>query len=161
VVLVLYVVLWTLVWYIMLGGLYWTHCELPILLKVLAKMLLIQCPLIFWSNFFESLFNRIFLFSNHMLSPTSNSSGFCLFLLNYFFIFFCASFIDFVACSQLLCNSVRNSSNFGNSICIMRLPFYGCLPKFSSNGVFPVATCLLSLYWNSAAANHSVQLSCW
>ena len=110
----------------------------------------------FWSSFFEGQFDWIFLFSNHMLSPTFNPWEFHLFLLNCFFIFFCASSIDFVACSQFFCNPARNSSNFENSIDTMRLPFHGCLPKLSLKGVLPVATCCLSLYWNFAAANHSV-----
>ena len=114
----------------------------------------------FWSNFFEGQFDWIFLFSNHMLSPTFNPWGFYLFLLNCFFIFFCASSINFVAYFQLFCNPVRNSSNLGNLDCTTRSPFHGCLPKFSSNSVLPVAACLLSLYWNSAAASQSVQLSC-
>ena len=107
----------------------------------------------FWSNFFESQFDWIFLFFNHMLSPTFNSWGFHLLLLNCFFIFFYASSIDFVACSQLFYNPVRNSSNLGNSDCTTRSPFHGCLPKFSSNSVLPVAMCLLLLYWNSASAS--------
>ena len=42
----------------------------------------------FWSSFFEGRFDWIFLFSNHMLSPTFSSWGFLLFLLNCLFIFF-------------------------------------------------------------------------
>ena len=117
---------------------------------------ILKGPYHFWSNFFEDWFNWIFLFSNHMFSPTFNPWGFCLFLSNYFFIFFCAFSIDFVAYSQLFYNPARNSSNLGNSVCTTRSLFYGCLPKFSSNGILPVTACLLSLYWNSTAANHSI-----
>ena len=115
---------------------------------------------LFWCSFFESLFKWIFLFSNHTLSPIFNSWGFLCFLSNYFFVVSYAVSIDFVASFQLLCRPVRNSSNLENSVCTMRLPFYGCLPKLSSKGVLPVAMCLLSLYWNSVAASHFVQLSC-
>ena len=59
---------------------------------------------------------------------------FYLFLPNYLFIFFCASFIDFIACSQLFCSPARNSSTLGNSNHTTRSPFHKCLPKFSSNG---------------------------
>ena len=114
---------------------------------------------LFWSNFFKSQFE--FLFSSHMFSPTFNLWGFLHFLLNCFFIFFWASFIAFVASSQLLCRPARNSSIFRNSIYITMLLFYGYLPKLSLNGVWLVATCFLLLYWNSTATIHSVQLSCW
>ena len=46
-VLALYVVLWTVVHCILLVGLHWTHCELPIFLEVPAKIPLNQCPLRF------------------------------------------------------------------------------------------------------------------
>ena len=115
----------------------------------------------FWSNFFEGQFDCIFLFSNHILSPTFSSWEFHLFLSYCFFILFCTSFIDFEACSQLFCNPVKNSSTLGNSDWTIRLLFYGCLLKFNLNGVLPVATYFLSLYWNSAVDSHSVQLSYW
>ena len=107
-------------------------------------------------NFFEGLFDWIFLFSSHMLSPTFSPWGFCLFLSNCLFMFFYASSITFVACFQLICNPTRNFSTLRISDCTIRSPFHGCLPKFNSNGILPVAVCLLSLYWNSVAANHSV-----
>ena len=112
-------------------------------------------------SFFEGRFEWIFLFSSHMLLPTFNSWGFFLFLSNCFFIFFCTSSIALVACFQLFCNPIRKSSTHRMSIFTMRSHFQGCLPKFNLNGVLPVAACLLSLYWNSAAANQFVQLSCW
>ena len=115
----------------------------------------------FWFSFFEGRFDWIFLFSNHILSPTFSPWGFLLFLLNCLFIFFWASSINFVACSQLFCSPVRNFSNLRNFICTTRLPFHGCLPKFSLNRVHPVAACLLLLYWNSTATSYSIQLSCW
>ena len=98
------------------------------------------------SNFFEGWFNWIFLFSSHILSLTFSPWGFHLFLLNCLFIFFCASSIAFVACSQLFYIPVRNSFIYGISNCTTRLPFHGCLPKFNLNSVLSVATCLLSLY---------------
>ena len=113
------------------------------------------------SNFFEGQFDWIFLFSNHILLPTFSSWGFLLFLSNCFFILLYASSIAFVACSQLFCIPIRNFSTHGISIWTIRSPFQGCLLKFNLNGIFPVATYFLSLYWNSAAANQSVQLSCW
>ena len=117
---------------------------------------ILKGPYLFWSNFFKDLFKWIFLFSSHMLSPIFNLWEFLHFLSNCFFILFWATSINFVASSQLLCNPIRNSSNFRNSICATRLPFHGCLPKLSLNGVHPVATYFLSLYWNSAATSHSV-----
>ena len=122
---------------------------------------ILKGPYHFWSNFFEGQFNWIFLFSNHILSPTFNPWGFHFFLSNYFFIFFYTSSIDFVACSQLFCNSARNSFNLWNSDYTTSLLFHRYLPKFSSNGVLSIIVCLLSLYWNFAAASQSVQLSCW
>ena len=132
----------------------WNASE-PIFFEILKGLYL------FWSNFFEGLFDWMFLFSNHMFSPTFSSCRFHLFLSNCFFILFCTSFIDLVACSQLFCNPARNSSSFRNSDCTMRLSFHRYLPKFNLNSVLPVAACLLSLYWNSTAANYSIQLSCW
>ena len=118
-------------------------------------------PYLLLSSFFEGQFKWIFLFSSHMLSPTFNPWGFLLFLSNYFFMFFCASSIALVVCSQLFCSPIRNSSTLGMSVWIIRSLFHGCLLKFNSNGVFPVAACFLSLYWNSAIANQFVQPSYW
>ena len=112
-------------------------------------------------NFFKGWFDWIFLFSNHMLSPTLSPWEFHLFLSNCCFIFFCASSIAFIACSQLFCIFAKNSSTLGISDCTLRFPFYECLPKFNSNSVLFIATCFLSLYWNSTATIHSIQLSCW
>ena len=122
---------------------------------------ILNSPYFLLSSFFEGQFKWIFLFSSHMLSPIFNPWGFLLFLSNYFFIFFWASSIAFVACSQLFCNSFMNSSTHKISICTMRSPFQGCLSKFNLNRVLPVATCFLSLYWNSATASQFVQSSCW
>ena len=116
---------------------------------------------LFWSNFFQGLFTWIFLFSSHTLSPTFNSREFLHFLSNCFFILFWATSINFMASFQLLYSPIRNSSNFRNSVCATRLPFHRCLPKLSSNGVHPVATCFLSLYWNFITASYSVQSFCW
>ena len=55
---------------------------------------------LFWSNFFKSQFNWIFLASNHMLSPTFSSCGSCLFLSNCFFIALSDWFILFVHCFE-------------------------------------------------------------
>ena len=118
-------------------------------------------PYLLLSSFFEGQFKWIFLFSSHMLSPTFNPWEFLLFLSNCFFMFFCTSSIALVTCFQLFCSLIRKSSTLGISIWTTRSPFQGCLPKFNSNGVYPVATCFLSLYWNSAAANQFVQSSCW
>ena len=115
---------------------------------------------LFWSSFFEGHFKWIFLASSHILSPIFSSCGFLLFLSNCFFIVYFAISIDILALSQLLCSSSRKSFSFGNSILINRFPFYKCLPKLSSNGVYFVATCFLSLYWNSATNSYSIQLSC-
>ena len=136
------------------GSSSWNPSE-PIFFKILKGLYLLL------SNFFKSQFKWIFLFSSHTLSPTFSPWGFYLFLSNCLFIFFCASSIAFVACSQLFCSPVRNFSTLGISDCTTRSPFHECLPKFNLNGVLPVTACLLSLYWNSAAANHSVQLFCW
>ena len=118
---------------------------------------------LFWSSFFKGFFEWIFLAFNHMLSSSFNSCRFCLFLSNCSFMTFCANSINFVAFSQLCCNPIRNSSNFGNSICTVRLPFYGCLPKLSMNGVCPIATCffgillLQSILFSHSASNwHNV-----
>ena len=108
---------------------------------------------LFWLSFFEGLFKWIFLVSSHTLSPVFNSCRFCLFLSNCLFIAYFAISIDFVASFQLLYNTIRNSSSFGNSICTVKFLFHGCLPKLSSNRVLPIA---ILLYWNSAAINYSV-----
>ena len=136
------------------GSSSWNTLE-PIFFKILKS------PYLFWYNFFKGLFNWIFLFSNHTFSPTFSSCRFCLFLSNCFFILFCAFSIDLVTCFQLFYNPIRNSFSFGNFDCTMRSPFHGCLPKFNSNDILPVTTCLLLLYWNSIAANYSIQLFCW
>ena len=113
------------------------------------------------SNFFEGQFDWIFLFLSHTLSLTFNSWEFYLFLSNCLFILFWAFSIAFVTYSQLFCIPARNSSTLEISIYTIRLPFYGCLPKFSLNSVFSITTCFLLLHWNSAATSQSVQLSCW
>ena len=101
---------------------------------------------LFWSSFFEGLFEWIFFASNYTLSLTFSLWGFLFFLSNCFFITSCIASIDFVASSQLLCNPVRNSSNFGNSVCTIKLPFHRYYPKLSLNGVCPVAAYFLPLY---------------
>ena len=110
----------------------------------------------FWFSFFEGLFKWIFLASNHMLSPFFNPCGFHLFLSNCFFIVSLAMSIALVIFSQLFCKPIKNSSSFGNSICTVKFPFHGCCPKLSLNRICPIATCFLSLYWNSAIVSHSV-----
>ena len=127
----------------------------PISFKILKGLYLLSF------NFFESRFDWIFLFSSHMLSLTFSPWGFHLFLLNCLFMFFCAFSIAFVVCSQLFCSPARNSSTLRISDCTTRLPFHRCLSKFNLNGVLSVVVCFLSLYWNSAAANYSIQLFCW
>ena len=117
---------------------------------------ILQDLYLFWSSFFEGWFEWIFLASNHMLFPAFNPCEFCLFLSNYLFIASFTISIDFVAFSQLYCSPIRNSSNFGNSVCTVRFSFYRCLLKLSLKGVLPVAICFLSLYWNSATASHSI-----
>ena len=116
---------------------------------------------LFWSNFFENQFKCIFLASNRMLFSTFNPYGFCLFLSNYLFIASFAISIDFMAFSQLCCSPIRNYSKFGSSVCTVRLPFHRYISKLSLKGVCSVATCFLSLYWNSAIASYSVQLYYW
>ena len=116
---------------------------------------------LFWSNFFEDHFKWIFLASSHILSPTFNPCEFLLFLFNYFFIASFAISINILALSQLLYNLFRKLFSFGNSVLIVMFLFHRCLPKLSSNRICSVATCFLSLYWNSATNNQSVQLSCW
>ena len=122
---------------------------------------ILKGPYLFWSSFFKGLFEWIFLASNHISSPSYNFCRFYLFLSNFLFITSWVSSITLVSSSQLLCKPIKNSSSFGNSICTVRSPFHGWHPKLSLNGVHPVAVCFLSLYWNSTAASHSVQLSCW
>ena len=82
-----------------------------------------------------------------------NTCEFHLFLLNSFFMASFAITLDYFAASQLLCSPSRKYSKFGNSILTVRSPFHGCLPKFNLNGEYPVTTCFLLLYWNSAADN--------
>ena len=118
---------------------------------------ILKDPYLFWFSFFEGLFEWMFLASNHMLSFPFSLCGFCLFLSDCFFMTFCANSIDFMTSSQLCCNPVRNS---GNSICTVRLSFYGCHLKLSINSVCPIAMCFLSLYWNLVVTIHSVQSSC-
>ena len=103
----------------------------------------------------------IFLASNHTLSLSFNPYRFHLFLLNCFFMASFAIFINFFTASQLFCSPSRKSSSFDNFVLTIRSPFYGCLPKFNLNEMYPVAICFLLLYWNLAINNHSVQLSCW
>ena len=122
----------------------------PIFCKILKG------PYLLLSNFFKGRFDWIFLFSSHMLSPTFSLWEFHLFLSNCLFMFFCTSSIAFIAYSQLFCSPTRNSSTLEISDCTTRSPFHRCLPKFNLNSVLPVATCLLSLYWNSAAANYLI-----
>ena len=122
---------------------------------------ILKGPYLFWSSFFEGLFEWIFLASNHILSSSFSPCRFYLFLSNCFFIISCVNSINFVAFSQLLCNPIRNSSNFRNSICTIKLPFYKYHPKLSTNGVCSVAMYFLLLYWNSVATIHSVQSFCW
>ena len=112
----------------------------PMSLRILKGLYL------FWSSFFEGLFKWIFLASSHTLSSAFSPCEFYLFLSNCLFIASFAISINFIASSQLLCNSMRNSSSFGNFVYTIKLPFYRCLSKLSSNGVFPIVACLLSLY---------------
>ena len=141
--LVPHVVLWTVAHCILSAGLCWTCCVssiLPDSWNTLKPMFfeILKDPYLFWSSFFEGLFKWIFLFSNHMLSPTFNPWGFFYFLSNCFFIISYTTSIDFVASFQLLCRPVRKASNIGNSICATRLPFYGYLPKLSLNSVLSI-----------------------
>ena len=131
------------------GSLSW-NTPWPIVFRILKG------PYRFWFSFFESLFKWIFLASNHMLSPSFSPYRFHLFLSNCLFIISFAMSIVLVASSQLFCKLIKNSSSFGNSVCTVKSPFYGCCPKLSLNGVCPIAMCLLSLYWNSATASHSI-----
>ena len=80
-------------------------------------------PYLFWSSFFEGLFEWMFLVSNHMLSSSFSPCGFCFFLSNYLFIASFAISINFVASSQLLCNPIKKFSSFGNFICTVRFSF--------------------------------------
>ena len=121
---------------------------------------ILKGPYLFWSSFFKDLFEWMFLASHHILSSSFSLCRFCLFLLNYFFMTSCADSINFVASSQLYCNLVRNSFNFGNSIYTVNLPSYKYHPKLSTNSICLVTICFLSLYWNSVATIHSVQSSC-
>ena len=107
---------------------------------------ILKGPYFFRLSFFEDLFEWIFLASNHTLYPAFNPCRFLFFLSNCLFITSFAISIDFIASSQLFCNPIRKSSRFGNSVCTTRFPFYKYLPKLSSNGVLPIAKCLLLLY---------------
>ena len=111
----------------------------PMSFKILKGLYLLL------SSFFEGQFDWIFLFSSHTWSPTFKPWGFLLFLSNCRFMFFWASSIACTACFQLSCSFFPNSSTHGNSVCTMRSPFQGCLPKFRLNGVFPVAAYFLLL----------------
>ena len=100
----------------------------------------------------------MFLASNHTSSPSFSPCVFHLFLSNCLFIISLAMSIALVASSQLFHKPIKNSSSFGNSVCTVKSPFHECCSKLSLNGVHPIAMCFLSLYWNFAAASHSVQL---
>ena len=89
----------------------------------------------FWSSFLEGYFDYIFSAFSNTLSLSFNPCGFCLFLLNCFFMASFAIFIDFFTTSQLSYSLSRKLSNFGNSVFTVRFPFYGCLPKLSLNEV--------------------------
>ena len=115
---------------------------------------------LFQSNFFKSLFEQVFLASNHMFSPSFNPCRFLFFLLNCFFMASFAISINIFAFSQLFYNPSRKSFNFDNFMFTVRFLFYRYLLKFSLNGVYSVATCILSLYWNSVTNSHSIQLCC-
>ena len=117
---------------------------------------ILKGPYLFWSNFFEGQFEWIFLASSYIFSPSFNPCRFHLFLSNYLFMASFAIFIDYFAAFQLLHNSSRKSSNFGNSVLIVRSSFHRYFLKFNLNREYPVAICFLSLYWNSTTDNHSV-----
>ena len=114
---------------------------------------------LFWFSFFKSHFDWIFLAFNYTLSSCFNSWEFCFFLSNCFFMASFAFSIDIFVVSQLLCSFSRKVSSFGNSVFIVRSPFHEYCPKLSSNRVYSVAKCFLSLYWNSTTNNHSIQSS--
>ena len=95
--------------------------------------------------FWGSVQMDIFVFQPHIVSFLQ-FLRISLFLSNCFFIVSCITSINFVTSSQLLCSPIRNSSSFRNSICAIRLPFHGYLPKLSMNGVCPIAICFLLLY---------------
>ena len=88
-----------------------------------------------------------------MLSLIFSPCELYLFLSNCFFIASFTTSSDFFITSQLLCSPLRKSSNFGNSIFIIRFSFHKCLSKLSSNRICLVATCFLLLYWNYTADN--------
>ena len=94
----------------------------------LMSLEILKGPYLFWSSFFEGQFKWMFLASNHTLFPAFNPCRFYLFLLNCLFIAFFAISINFLAFFQLLCNLMRNSSNFENSIGIVKFSFQECLP---------------------------------
>ena len=132
--------LWKTLWIIHPSGSSSLNAPDPISFEILNGLYLLL------SNFFEGQFEWIFLLSSHTLSPAFNSWGLLLFMSNWFFIFFWASSSALVTCSQLFYSSFMNSSTHGIIICTTRSSFHRCLPKFNSNGVFPVAACCLSLY---------------
>ena len=103
-------------------------------------------PYIFWSSFFEIDFDWMFFSFSHMLFSCFNPWGLYLFLLNCFFIVSFAFFIGIFTVFQLPCSFSRKVSSFGNSVFIIRFPFCVCLPKLSSNGIYLMAECFLSLY---------------
>ena len=107
-----------------------------------------------------SVWTNVFSFQLHIVSYFQSLWILSLLVKLPFIASFAIS-IDFMASSQLLCNLMRNSSNFENSICTIRFLFLGYLPKLSLNGVCPVTICFLSLYWNSTAASYSIQSSHW
>ena len=86
-------------------------------------------PYLFWSSFFESHFDWVFLAFSHTLSSYFNPWKLCLFLSNYFFMTSFAFSIDIFTVSQLLCSSSQKVSSFGNSVFIIRSPFHECCPK--------------------------------
>ena len=142
-------------WIVHLSGNFSWNTPWPISFEILKSLYL------FCSSFFEDLFEWIFFASNCTLFPAFNSCGFHLFLSNYFFVTSFTIFIDFFAASQLLCSPSKKFSSFGNSIFIVRFLFHECLPKLSLNEVCSITVCLLSLYWNTTADNHSIQFPCW
>ena len=122
--------------------------------------MIVKSPYLFWSSFFESLFNWIFLASSHTCSSFLSSCN-CLLFLSYclFMVSFVLS-IDIFASSYVFFMLFKNSSRLGISMSTVRFSFHGYLLQFRQNRVWFVAACSLSLYWNSTVANYFVQLSC-
>jgi len=114
---------------------------------------------LFWSSFFKDCFDWIFFASNYILSSCFNLWGFCIFLSNCFFMVSFAFFINVV--SQILYSSSRKVSSFSNSVFIIKSLFYECLPKLSSNSIYPMVECFLSSYRSYFADNYSIQSFCW